>query len=368
MNTQHYHSFRPLAWLPGGHAQTMADSFLPGLKQPYSAAPFAVTLSDGDRIMLHDDCPAGWRSGGPVALLVHGICGHHRSAHVVRAVTKLLPWGVRTFRMDLRGCGAGAGLARKPYHAGRSGDVAAALRALARICPDSPVSLIGFSLGGNLALKLAGEVGNRPPANLESVLAVCPPIDLAASAATLRRPLNHWLYGRHFLKTLARTVIQRYPHHARFASNPRCLRSFHEFVELYLAPVCGFTSGAEYYERCSSARLLSAIRVPTLVLASRDDPLVPPRVYEQARYSASTRLALLDHGGHLGFFGKSNPPDPDNDWLAWRILDWVAQFGNSYPTVEATRTDFTSSREEPSGAGFRPRIVQGHRLPRVAPY
>ncbi|OYV87501.1 MAG: hypothetical protein B7Z73_10010 [Planctomycetia bacterium 21-64-5] len=139
-------------------------------------------LHDGDQIVLHDDCPEGWQPGDRVALLIHGLAGCHQSIYMLRIAARLEELGVRAFRMDLRGCGAGVGLARLPYHAGRSEDAAAALETIARLCPASPVALVGFSMGGNIALKLLGELGEERCGHLDRAVAVCPPFDLLAGA------------------------------------------------------------------------------------------------------------------------------------------------------------------------------------------
>jgi predicted alpha/beta-fold hydrolase len=100
-------------------------------------------------------------------------------------------------------------------------------------------------------------------------------------------------------------------------------RSAHEFNERFLAPLCGFGTAQRYYELCSAARFLPAVRLPTLVLASRDDPLVPADSFERARLSPSTRLVMTDRGGHLGYLGTADPPDPDLRWMDWRVVDWA---------------------------------------------
>ncbi|HQU44402.1 MAG TPA: alpha/beta fold hydrolase, partial [Pirellulales bacterium] len=164
-----------------GHFQTLAGVYLPGRRFVYKARQHRVTLDDGDQIVLHDDCPEGWQPGDRVALLIHGLAGCHQSIYMLRIAARLEELGVRAFRMDLRGCGAGVGLARLPYHAGRSEDAAAALETIARLCPASPVALVGFSMGGNIALKLLGELGEERCGHLDRAVAVCPPFDLLAA-------------------------------------------------------------------------------------------------------------------------------------------------------------------------------------------
>jgi predicted alpha/beta-fold hydrolase len=282
-----------------------------------------VTLPDGDRIVLHDDAPPAWKTGDHTALLIHGLAGCHGSPYLVRLATRLNAAGVRTFRMDLRGCGAGLCLARLPYHSGRSEDAAAALEEIARLCPGSLTALVGFSLGGNIVLKLLGEVGDRPPHNLASAAAVCPPVDLALCVAALRRPL-HRVYDRYFARLLVQRLEQRRRAHpaATTVSFPRRPRGIYDFDDLFTAPVCGFGTAENYYRQASSNQFLTRIALPTLILAAEDDPLVLAEPLRQAKLSSSTRLHLMRHGGHLGFVSR-RASDPDRRWMDWRIVEWV---------------------------------------------
>jgi predicted alpha/beta-fold hydrolase len=323
MDSLTFPAFRPPRWLRGGHVQTVAGFFLSGPEEPYTATRRVLTLSDGDRVVLHDDRPEGWRPGGPAALLLHGLCGDYRSSYVARAAAKLNRRGVRTFRMDHRCCGAAWGLAARPYHAGSSDDAAAALGLIARLCPGSPACLVGYSMGGNIALKLAGEAPDALPENLRSVLAVSPPIDLAEAAAALRRPLNR-LYDRYFMRSIRRMVAPLRPRYGRRQPVPFNFRTLHEFNETFLSRVWGFGSAARYYAVCSAAQFLPAIRVPTLVITARDDPIVPVAAFERARFSPCTRGLITEHGGHLGFVGRTGPADPDRRWMDWRVVDWVS--------------------------------------------
>ncbi len=181
--------FRPHPFVRGGHAQTVAAVVWPGRLAVYRATRHQVRLTDGDVIVLHDDVPDGWPRGGPAALLVHGLAGCHLSPYMVRVAAKLNAASIRTFRIDLRDCGAGQGLAQQPYHAGKSEDVLAALAEVAARCPESDLSLVGFSLGGNLVLKLLGQSPADVPLRLRRAAAVNPPIDLVSCA---RRCGRRW--------------------------------------------------------------------------------------------------------------------------------------------------------------------------------
>src|SRR5205085_10844880 len=198
---------RPHPLVRGGHLQTIVGGYLPhGVK--LDSAIRRVALPDGDAIALHDDgsellagtkpgsSPASdAQRGGPVAILLHGLGGSHQSSYMLRCSAKLRTRGVRVFRMDLRGYGAGIELARQPLHAGRSEDAGTVLDYVHRLLPDSPIHLVGFSMGANIVLKLAGELGAQAPPHLASVLAVSPPIDLAACTRNIQRGMNR-LYDR----------------------------------------------------------------------------------------------------------------------------------------------------------------------------
>lgn len=316
--------FRQHPLLRGGHVQTLAGVFLPGARHPYRAQQLRVQLADGDQIVLHDDCPAGWRPGDRTALLIHGLAGCHQSPYMQRIAARLAERGVRTFRMDLRGCGAGFGLARLPYHGGRSEDAAAAIAAIAETCPGSPTTAIGFSLGGNITLKLLGELGDASCGGLDSAIAVCPPIDLQAAVERMALPLNR-PYDRHFVRLLLRQLRER-QRKLPDAPAPAFKRSpwgLWEFDDQYTAPVSGFGSAANYYRLASSAQFAAAIRRPTLVIASRDDPLAPWRPLQPLADLPCVQLEITERGGHLGFIGTAGI-DPDRRWLDWRIVEWVA--------------------------------------------
>jgi predicted alpha/beta-fold hydrolase len=313
--------------LRSGHAQTLGGVYFPGRLPAYRAGRHFVELDDGDQIVLHDDCPEAWRPGDRTALLLHGLGGSHQSAYMCRIAHKLADAGVRAFRMDLRGCGAGIALARMPYHSGRSEDATAALEFVARHCPGSPTTLVGFSLGGNIVLKLLGECGATPPGGLDTAMAVNPPIDLLASSAWMARPTSR-LYDRYFARLLVRQLAE-WKAVAPDAASVEFSRRPRRLVELddaFTAPVCGFGTAENYYRTCSSARFVSGIRLPTLIIAAQDDPLIPGHSFATIRFPASVELRMAPGGGHLGFIGRRGI-DVDRRWMDWRVVDWVVQGG-----------------------------------------
>ncbi|WP_437230842.1 YheT family hydrolase [Planctomicrobium sp. SH661] len=318
-----------------GHVQTLAGMYLYSDRARGRGSEGGISttgqvqLPDGDRLVFQDDAPAGWRTGDRSALLLHGLCGSHASPYMIRIARRLRSQNVRTFRLDWRGCGAGAGLARFPYHSGRSEDVVAMVREIESRCPDSPVSLIGFSLGGNVALKLLGE--NRestPPVSMiDRAVAVSPPIDLRFSVLAMQ---TGWakVYDRYFCRTCLRDVGLRRKQRpdALLPSdwNSRRPRTLYEFDDAYTAPVCGFSSADDYYSQSNSKQFLHNIGVPTLIIAAHDDPLIPFKQFRDADYSSSTHLVAPRHGGHLGFCTFRG-----QHWLDRQVTAWAVGPGNS---------------------------------------
>lgn len=280
-----------------------------------------IDVSDHDRLILHENRPDGWRETSPTALLVHGLAGSHGSGYLLRLTGKMLRAGMRVFRLDQRACGAGYLLAKLPYHSGRSDDIAAALTFIAGLSASgstSEVALVAFSLGANTALKWASEAGSDARRLARRVIAVSPPIDLATCVMHLAAfPAR--LYDRHFVSLLL-SQVGAHPHFKRhrFARRPRTLR---EFDDAFTAPMGGFDDAEHYYRACSAGRMLGTIRIPTLILAAKDDPIVPHAPLASA--PANVTVHLEEHGGHLGFIGTRGG-DSDRRWMDWRILEQVA--------------------------------------------
>jgi predicted alpha/beta-fold hydrolase len=328
--------FRPHPLILGGHLQTIAGAYLPNGVSP-SAKIHHVPLPDGDSLALHEDDVGGSHGielgvANRSALLLHGLAGSHQSGYMLRISAKLCARGIRVFRLDLRGCGAGVGLARHPLHAGRSEDAAAALDFVHQLHPESSIHLIGFSMGGNIVLKLGGELGKKAPRHLASIVGVSPPIDLAQCTSQIQRGLNQ-IYDRAFVKALIRHIAVRnnfVPDAYSRPLTPRPRRLM-DFDSLFTAPLSGFADVHDYYSRASSGPLLRSISVPTLIITAASDPIVPIACFEQMAFSPSTQLVVARCGGHLGFIAAKNQ-DPDYRWLDWRIVDWI----ESKPTTPST--------------------------------
>lgn len=317
-------AFQPARGLSSSHAQTLLGTLFSGSCSIAGTTARRVRLEDGDMIVLHDDCPNVWNRGDHVVLMLHGLCGSHQSGYMVRLTRRLNTLGVRTFRMDHRGCGAGLDLARKPYHAGRTEDLSTAVQTVERLCPGSPISLVGFSLSGNLLLKYLGQRPDRLPLSLFRAVAVCPPIDLQACTTRLQETTMGQRYDWYFTRKLVSQIADspQWRDDVPLASSRRPPRRLYDFDDLYTAPASGFESADHYYEEASAVDVISRIRVHTTILASEDDPVVSPEPLKSVKLPPNLTLCLTKHGGHLGFIGRAGI-DPDRRWMDWRLVDWL---------------------------------------------
>lgn len=315
------HRFRPLPLLANPHLQTVVGFLWRGERFRHPTRQVQFRLPDGDRLVLHDSVPNDWADGQPAALLIHGMGGNSNSGYVQRVGDRLFRRGVRVVRIDLRGTGAGFGLAEKFYHGGRSEDIRYALTEMHGWAPASPLLLVGFSLGGNIALKLAGEAAEEPVAKLKRVVAVAPPIDVVRCSELISRRRNRF-YDRFFARQLVRLARLRQTHYPEppLPDFPRRL-SIRDFDNLFTAPRCGFADALDYYRRSSSLPYIPKIQVPTLIVTARDDPFVAVAPFEELRPPPHVAVEIHDHGGHLGFLGHDG--EGGVRWVERRIVQWL---------------------------------------------
>ncbi len=314
--------FVPHPWFRGKHAQTIVGRYWgsPGRRLP--AAAVEIALPDGDRLVVLDSIPDGWKPPRPAAVIVHGLAGHAETPHVVRLAWRLEQSGVRVVRVNLRGAGAGFGLARGIYHAGRSDDLRVVMNWLSERAPRSPIALAGFSLGANLVLKLASESAAEPVPNFDCVIAANPPLDLAMCARAMERPENR-IYDFNFVRWL-RAMVNRL--HARFPDlgpvNLADVKTLFDFDERYTAPRNNFGNAANYYAKCSVDAALARIPQPGLIVQAQDDPFIPLDAFLRAERPAHVALELVGGGGHLGYLSRDRWQG-DRRWLEARLCTWL---------------------------------------------
>lgn len=312
--------FRPLALFRGGWQQTIAARYWPQKPGPELEHTHILRLTDGDQIVLIENAFKPLEPEARTMVLIHGLTGCHESNYMARLSQKLTGLGYKVIRMNLRGCGPGVGLAKNPYHSGRSEDLRAVLNYLYKITPNSPVTVIGFSLGANIALKMAGEDSLNPTGRLDSLIAVSPPADLAKSSKHMAQEQNRF-FDQYFVKQLIKDVdlLHRYFPDLRPPQWPQRL-SLSEFDDIYTAPRGGFKNAQDYYARSSSAPLIERIQVPTLILSSLDDPVVDSQSLKALSPPSHIEVLLTEKGGHVGFLGWTGT---SFRWMDEVILAWV---------------------------------------------
>ena len=270
--------------------------------------------------------------GDPVAnlILVHGLEGSSAAGYARSLSQAALEAGCAVHRFNMRSCGGTEHLSgRTLYHSGQTSDLLSFIRQLPR---GVPLFLVGFSLGGNVVLKLAGELGESASELITGVMAISTPIDLAACVRQLDRPSNS-IYARRFITRLKERVRakERLTPGLFDLSGIDQVRNIYTFDDRFTAQAFGFGTAANYYATQSANQFLERIRVPTLVVQAKDDPLIPFAVYDHPAFAANPCLQLVatEHGGHLGFIAKT----PPRFWLDQLLVHWVLEIRNKVTTT-----------------------------------
>lgn len=319
-------SFHPRRWLRNGHLQTIAGNFLPRPhKLPQATAELVeVVPAHGAQISTQILCECHWqpaavRSERLAVLVLHGLEGSSRSQYVLGNAAKLWAAGCNVIRMNMRNCGGTERLTPTLYHSGMSEDVLAAMQFFVKKHRLERFALVGYSMGGNLVLKLAGELGQDAPKELKAVVGVSPAVDLGLSADELHLPQNR-IYEQKFLRSLVKRYRRKAFLFPRAFDPARAigLGSVREFDERITALYAGFRNADDYYYKAAAARVLDRIAVPTLLIHSADDPFV--RFSEETRAAVSRnewiQLIETEHGGHCAFLAKPEPASGDDGYWA----------------------------------------------------
>ena len=278
----------------------------------------------GVQVLVHSQAPAG----EPVAqlILVHGLEGSSAAGYARSLSQAALEAGCATHRFNMRSCGGTEHLSgRTLYHSGQTADLLAVIRQLPRT---APIFLAGFSLGGNVVLKLAGELGASAQQSIAGVMAISTPIDLAACVRQLDKPSNV-IYARRFVSRLKERVRakERLTPGLFDLSGLDQVQNVYQFDDRFTAQAFGFGSADNYYATQSSNQFLDRIRVPTLLVQAKDDPMIPFAVYDHPAFPTNPHLRLLavEHGGHLGFISKTKP----RFWLDQVLVHWLLEVRNN---------------------------------------
>jgi len=263
----------------------------------------------------------------PTILALHGLNGSSNAHYMKGIAAKAFARGMNVVRLNQRNCGDTEHLSAGLFHSGLTHDAAYVIAELTAVDGLTSIAIAGYSLGGNLALKLAAEYGDAAPPELRAVAAVSPIIEIGECVKALERPGNQ-LYQWNFVKDLKRRMRRKdrfWPGRFDLGGLDR-IRTVREFDEVYTAPHFGFNGADDYYYRASAMRIIEGIRIPALVITAEDDPFVPPAPFRDPKISSNPciELDLCAHGGHCGFVG---PPSGEDDgyWAETRIVDFVAR-------------------------------------------
>lgn len=318
-------SFQPPVPLRNAHLMTVVPRYLP---RDTSLTGFPEELRYflvEPHAQLQGSCH--WqndRKASPTAVLVHGLEGCSDSRYMRGIAAKAYRAGFNVVRMNQRTCGGTEHLSPTLYNSGLSGDYRAILKDLAHRDGLNHIWLIGYSMGGNLVLKAAGELGPDEPA-LAGIAAVCPNINPTVCARALEEPRN-FLYHRHFLtrlKSRLRRKAALLPGKWDLSQLDR-IATISEFDDRYTAHDGGYRDGADYYDRAGAHHVLGDIAVPTLIITAQDDPFIPYSMFTMPKIQQLPLIQVVAplYGGHCGFFHKGrNGEDPY--WAENRIVDFL---------------------------------------------
>jgi hypothetical protein len=325
--------FEPRPHLRSGHRMTLYSWGNPRYF-PRLPAPTRRFFEVADRTRVVADCH--WQANRherATLIALHGLNGSS-DAHYMRGLAaKAYERGLNVVRLNQRNCGNTEHLSVGLFHSGLTADAAHVIHELTTTDRLPEIAVAGYSLGGNLALKLAGEYGRNAPLALVAVAAVSPIIEIGLCTRALERPENA-LYQWNFVRDLKKRMRRK----ERFnpglfdLSRLNAVKTVREFDETFTAPYFGFRNAEDYYRRASAMRIVDRIAIPALIITAEDDPFVPSQPFGDPKVTSNPHIELhvCAHGGHCGFVGPRSGED-DGYWAENAIVQFVSR------TVEESR-------------------------------
>ena len=311
--------------------QTLASFLLPRRIHLPAGEGRLVEVEPGVKVR----CWCHWQNDRQRALtliVVHGLEGSTESQYMLGVARNGLAAGMNIVLMNQRNCGGMDDCAPTLYNSNRSADIAAVVQHLLKNDGIPAFALVGFSMGGNLALKLAGEWASAGPRQFRAVAAVSAAIDLAPSADALHEPANR-IYEYYFLLNLFRRFrrkVKLFPNDFDI-SRLRGIRSLRAFDDRVTAYYCGFTGADDYYSRAAAANVIDRVAVPTLIIHAANDPFirVKPETRERIRSNPNITYIETEDGGHCAFIGERNgDASYDGRWAETEVVEFVKKFSS----------------------------------------
>jgi predicted alpha/beta-fold hydrolase len=330
--------FQPHRLLRNNHLMTLAGALLPRRAPVLPRAHDRLfEVEPGTRLLARCHWQPQPRQS-PALALVHGLEGSSESGYMRGLAAAAFAAGFSVLRINQRNCGGTERLTPTLYNSGLSADFRAILFELIEKDALPRIFFAGYSMGGNLVFKMAGELGPSAPPQLRGVCAVCPTLDLAACVDAIARPENR-LYEWHFvrdLKSRMRRKARLFPGQFELNGLGR-VRTVREFDDAITAPCCGYASAVEYYQRASALRVIDRIAVPALVITSEDDPVVPFETFHSPQVVGNPHIQVMatEFGGHCAFISRSR--GAERYWAEARIVEFC--LAHSCPLPQATSAD-----------------------------
>ena len=318
--------FRARRWLGGGHVQTVASFVMPRTIDLAPAEERLVEVAPGINVR----CWCRWQKENPAGsltlIVVHGLEGSTESQYMTGVARDGLAAGMNVVLMNQRNCGGMDHCAPTLYNSSLSSDVAAVARNLIEKDRITRFALAGFSMGGNLVLKCAGEWGSNGPAEFRGVAAVCPAMDLAVSADALHEPANR-IYEWYFLWQLVRRMRAK----AKFFPNDfdvkrlRGVSSLRLFDDRITAYYCGFSGADDYYARAAASNVVDRIAVPGLIIHAANDPFIRLQPDTMKKIAGNPNLSFIEtaDGGHCAFIAEPDGNGYDGRWAEREVVEFV---------------------------------------------
>ncbi len=330
--------FIPYRWLRKGDSQTLGGYLVRARMRDLTADEERLfEVEPGSQVLAR----CRWqtdRTQHPTLVLWHGLEGSSGSAYMLTTAERVFQRGFNVVRMNVRNCGGTEHLTPTLYHGGLTSDLRVVLE---QLISDglSRIVVIGFSLGGNMVLKFAGEYGNTPPPEIKAIGAVSPSIDLSAGRDLLNRRRN-LVYQRDFLFYLKRRIKRKerlYPDLYDTSGLYR-IRSIEQFDDRFVAPNFGFDGVDDYYRKASSRPYIGRIRIPTLIIHAKDDPFVPFEPLTDPSIAANPFVLLMvtEQGGHVAFF-SAHPNRNNRFWAESRLVEFCQLAVDSSGEEQASR-------------------------------
>jgi predicted alpha/beta-fold hydrolase len=315
--------FKPLGLMRNPHLMTMSAAFWP---RSFSAlapsVPRLFEVEPGTQVLAKCHWQKNPREH-PTLMVLHGLEGSSESNYMLGTAEKAWTAGFNAVRLNQRNCGGTENLTPTLYHSGLSDDIRGVMRELIQRDRLPEIFAVGFSMGGNLVLKMAGESGESAPPELRAIVAVAPAFDLGACADALSEPRN-FIYEHHFVRGLKRRMrlkARLFP--GQFPLDGlNAVRTVREFDEAMTARFCGFKNADDYYARSSARRVIAGIRRPTLILTAQDDPFVPFAPFQDPAIQANQNITLVTpkHGGHCAFISQED--GEERFWVEARVIEF----------------------------------------------